>query len=115
MKMIRGRFRTAVLMGAAVSVLAFAAGAKAQDRDSNDNAWQHDDSWHFGNPAPNDNPWPYNKLPRSPVLAVVGDVACQPVPEVKPEKSGEACNDSPSKLNASVIEPLVSAQAATAQ
>ena len=32
MKTIRGRFRAAVLMGAAASVLAFAAGAKAQNR-----------------------------------------------------------------------------------
>ena len=34
MKTIRGRFRAAVLMGAAASVLAFAAGAKAQNQDS---------------------------------------------------------------------------------
>ena len=32
MKSIRGRFRAAVLMGAAASVLVFAAGAKAQNR-----------------------------------------------------------------------------------
>ena len=31
MKTIRGRFRAAVLMGAAASVLAFAAGARAQN------------------------------------------------------------------------------------
>jgi hypothetical protein len=34
MKTIRGRFRAAVLMGAAASVLAFAAGAKAQNQNS---------------------------------------------------------------------------------
>ena len=32
MKTIQGRFRAAVLMGAAASVLVFAAGAKAQDQ-----------------------------------------------------------------------------------
>jgi hypothetical protein len=46
-------------MGAA-SVLAFAVGANAQ------------------NPNANDNPWPYTTAPKSPVLAVVGDIACQP-------------------------------------
>jgi len=90
MKTMQGRLRAAVLMAAAVSVLAFAAGAKAQDRNSNDNAWQHDDSRHFDNQAPHDNPWPYNKLQRSPVLAVVGDVACQPG-EVEP--TGEAAHE----------------------
>jgi hypothetical protein len=69
MKMMQGRLRTAVLMVAAVSVLAFAAVAMAQDRDSNDNHW------------------PYNKLERSPVLAVVGDIACQPG---ETEPTGEA-------------------------
>src|SRR5579871_4576030 len=93
MKMIRGNLRAALLMGAAASVLVFAAGAKAQDRDSNDNSWQHDDSWHFGNPSPNDNPapndnrWPYKTTAKSPVLAVVGDIACQPG---EAEPAGEA-------------------------
>ena len=72
MKTIRGRFRAAVLMGAAASVLAFAAGAKAQNQNSNG------DSWLFGDPAPKDNPWPYATTGRSPVLAVVGDISCQP-------------------------------------
>jgi len=72
MKTIRGRFRAAVLMGAAASVLAFAAGAKAQNQNSNSNQWP------WGNPSPNDNPSPYATMGRSPVLAVVGDVACQP-------------------------------------
>jgi len=91
MKTIRGRFRTAVLMGAAASLLAFAAGAKAQ------------------NPNSNDNPWPYAKTGRSPVLAVVGDVACQPG-ETEPsgEKAGENCvGDTAQNLYAS--------QAATAK
>ena len=34
MKTMRERFRAAVLMGAAVSVLVFAAGAKAQNQDN---------------------------------------------------------------------------------
>jgi hypothetical protein len=88
-------------MGAAVSVLAFAIGAKAQDRNSND------DSWHFDNPSPNDNPWPYNKLQRSPVLAVVGDVACQPGEEPSGEKAGENCSGD-------TAQNLYASQAATA-
>ena len=75
MKTIRGRFRAAVLMGAAASVLAFAPGAMAQY------------------PClPNGNPWPYATTGRSPVLAVVGDIACQPG-ETEPsgEKGNEAC------------------------
>jgi acid phosphatase type 7 len=79
MKTIRGRFRAAVLMGAAASVLAFAAGAKAQNQNSNNSVAlrQHD------------NPWPY-ATGRSPVLAVVGDIACQPG---ETEPSGEASNE----------------------
>ena len=41
MKTIRGRFRAAVLMGAAASVLVFAAGAKAQNPNSNNNTWPY--------------------------------------------------------------------------
>src|SRR5580700_1735552 len=71
MKTIGGRLGAPVLIGAAVSVLAFAAGAQAQNQNSNGDSWQHDDSWQSGNPSPNDNPWQHNKAPRSPVLAVV--------------------------------------------
>jgi Calcineurin-like phosphoesterase len=108
MKAIRKRFRAAVLVGAAASVLAFAAGAKAQNQNSNGDPSQQDDSWQSGNPAPNDNPWPYNKRERSPVLAVVGDIACQPG-ETEPagEKAGENCNGD-TKQN------LYASQAATA-
>ena len=63
MKTIQGRFRAAVLMGAAASMLAFAVGAKAQDD-------KHD--------RQSNNTWPYATSGRSPVLAVVGDIACQP-------------------------------------
>ena len=80
MKMIRGRFRAAVLMGAAASVLAFAAGANGTDIQT------------IGNGS-NDNTWPYATTGRSPVLAVVGDIACQPG-ETEPtgEKAGETCD-----------------------
>ncbi|MFZ0744665.1 MAG: hypothetical protein WAM85_09660 [Terracidiphilus sp.] len=86
MKTIQGRFREAVLVGAAVSVLAFAAGANAQNQNSNNNQWP------YGNPTP-DNTWPYATIGRSPVLAVVGDTSCQPG-ETEPggEKAGENCD-----------------------
>ena len=87
MMTIRGRFRAAVLLGAAASVLAFAPGAKAQNQNSND------DQWWNGNTSANDNPWPYNKRDRSPVLAVVGDIACQPGEEAGGESANEVCAD----------------------
>src|SRR3984885_785186 len=65
MTTIRGTFRAAMLMGAAVSVLAFATGANAQNQNSNNN-------------QSSNNTWPYATTGRSPVLAVVGDIACQP-------------------------------------
>src|SRR5579863_6931406 len=62
MKRIGERFRAAVLLGAVASVLVFAAGARAQDAKVSD-----------------DKTWPYGATTgRSPVLAVVGDIACQP-------------------------------------
>lgn len=94
MKTIQGRFRGAVL---AASVLAFAAGAAAQNQN-------------FFNQNPSNNSWPYGSTGRSsPVLAVVGDVACQPG-ETEPngEKAGENCvGDTAQNLYAS--------QAATAK
>jgi len=65
MTTIRGKFRTAMLMGAAVSVLAFASGANAQNQN-------------FNNGQSSNNTWPHATTGRSPVLAVVGDIACQP-------------------------------------
>jgi acid phosphatase type 7 len=89
MKTIQGRFRAAVLMA---SVLAFAVGVSAQKQNSN------------GSPNSNNNAWPYATTGRSaPVLAVVGDVACQPG-ETEPsgEKKGENCvGDTAQNLNAS--------------
>ncbi len=107
MKTMRGSFRAAVLMGAAASVMVFAAGAKAQDRNSND------DSWHFDNPAPNDNPWPYNKIQRLPVLAVVGDIACQPDADLEGGEAAHETCDTPKAPYTSTS--LYQSQAATAQ
>jgi acid phosphatase type 7 len=96
MKMIGERFRAASLIGAAAVILAFAAGTRAQNQ-----------NWPYGNPTP-DNTWPYATIGRSPVLAVVGDVACQPGEEPSGEKAGENCDgDTAQNLNAS--------QAATAK
>jgi hypothetical protein len=85
MNMIKGRFRAAVLMGAAASLLVFAAGAKAQNENSDGN----------GNPKSDDNTWPYAPAGKSPVLAVVGDIACQPGTEAVDEALTEVCTDAP--------------------
>ncbi|MGO9589698.1 MAG: metallophosphoesterase family protein [Candidatus Acidiferrales bacterium] len=79
MKTIGGRLRAAVLMGAAASVLVFAGGAKAQNQNSNGN----------GDPNSNDNTW----TGKSPVLAVVGDISCQPGTEQAGESKKETCTD----------------------
>ena len=72
MEITGGRFRAAMLVGAAASLLLFASGAVAQDKDDN---------------------WPYKTPRKSPVLAVVGDVSCQPGLEVTPESGHEVCTD----------------------
>jgi hypothetical protein len=77
MKMIGRRFRAAALISAAALALAFAAGTRAQNQNSTDNDDRHS----------NNNTWPYAKHGRSPVLAVVGDIACQPG---ETEPTGEA-------------------------
>jgi acid phosphatase type 7 len=86
MKTIRGGFRAAALTGAAALALAFAGGAKAQ-------LWN-------GNQNSNDNTWPYATTGRAPVLAVVGDIACQPgevengeVVEPTGEAKSELCSN----------------------
>jgi hypothetical protein len=71
METIRRRIRAAVFIGAAASVMVFAAVANAQNQNSNSNQWP------YGYPAPDEN-WPYANIGRAPVLAVVGDVACEP-------------------------------------
>src|SRR5271168_3941800 len=82
MKMIGRRFRAAALIGAAALALAFAAGARAQDQNSNRN----------GDPHSNDNTWPYARTGQSPVLAVVGDISCQPDQDFVPG-GGEAAHE----------------------
>ena len=88
MNTFRGRFRAAVLIGAAVSMLAFAPGARAQ--------------FPFGN-SPNGNPWPYNQTSGSPVLAVVGDIACQPGESATDEASNETCTTAPAPYTATSL------------
>ncbi|HXN98357.1 MAG TPA: hypothetical protein VN881_04745 [Candidatus Acidoferrales bacterium] len=78
MKTIGQRFRAAALIGAVALALAFAAGTRAQNQNFN------------GNPNSNDNMWPYASTGKLPVLAVVGDIACQPG-EVEP--TGEAAHE----------------------
>lgn len=106
MKTIQGRFRAAMLMGAAVSVLTFATGVNAQS--STTNQWSALPGWSSGNWTPNDKPWPYNEVQHVPVLAVVGDVACQPGEEESGEKAKENCSGD-------AVQNLVLTQAATAQ
>jgi acid phosphatase type 7 len=105
MKTIHGRFRAAVLVA---SVLAFTAAANAQNQNSNNNWWSKLNGWSPFNWVPNDNPWPYNELQGPPVLAVVGDVACQPGDLESTEKSGENCSGD-------TVQNLVETQAVTAQ
>jgi acid phosphatase type 7 len=74
MNTIRGSFRAGVLMAASASVLALAGGATAQ------------------NSNPNNNTWPYATTHQSPVLAVVGDISCQPDADAPSgEKADENC------------------------
>jgi acid phosphatase type 7 len=101
MRTIRVSFRGAALIGAAALALAFAGGSRAQNQDSQGQS-ANGNQWPYGNPTP-DNTWPYATVGRSPVLAVVGDVACQPG-ETEPagEKAGENCDgDTAQNLNAS--------------
>ena len=99
-------FRAAALIGAAAMALAFASGTRAQNQNSQGQN-PNGNHWPYGNPTP-DNTWPYATIGRSPVLAVVGDVACQPGEEPSGEKAGENCDgDTAQNLNAS--------QAATAK
>ncbi len=108
MKTIQGRFRAAMLIAAAVAVLACATGAKAQTPSSTNNPWSALPGWSSGNWVPNDKPWPYGELQHVPVLAVVGDVACEPGAEETGEKAGENCSGD-------TVQNLKLSQAATAQ
>ena len=102
MKTIEGRFRSAVLTA---SVLAFAIAASAQNQNSNGQ-----NSNGNGSPSTNDNGWPYAATSRSaPVLAVVGDVACQPG---ETEPAGEKANEN---CVGDAAQNLLASQAATAR
>jgi acid phosphatase type 7 len=71
MKMVRGGLRAALVTAAAAAVLVFTSGG-VQSAESNNNTW------------------PYAATGDAPVLAVVGDVACQPG---ESEPSGEKANE----------------------
>jgi hypothetical protein len=97
--------RAVALTGAAALALVFGATrAQSQDSAGQDAKNNH---WPYGIPA-TDTPWPYEKIGRSPVLAVVGDVACQPGEEPIGEKAGENCDGD-------TAQNLYASQAATAQ
>jgi acid phosphatase type 7 len=95
MKTIGGRFRAALLVGAGASVLVFAAGAMAQNQNSNGN----------GNANSNDNTWPYAKTGNSPVLAVVGDVACEPDADYETGEAAHETCDTPKAPYTSTSNP----------
>ncbi len=114
MKTIRGSFRAGLLMAAAASVLVFAVGAQAQD---------HNDKNDKDDPQQSDNTWPYATTGKSPVLAVVGDIACQPGEEVSKlnglstttgEASKEVCTDPSTSKGAYTATSLWQSQEATA-
>ena len=111
MKTMQGRFRAAVLMAAVASVLAFAVGARAQDHNDKDD------------PHHDENKWPHATTGKSPVLAVVGDIACQPGEEVSEanglstttgEASKEVCTDPSTSKGAYTKTSLWQSQEATA-
>ncbi len=88
MKTIGGKLRAGALIGAAALALTFAAGAPAQNQNSNG------DQWPWGDPTP-DNTWPYAANGHSPVLAVVGDVACEPDADFETNESAHETCDTP--------------------
>ena len=101
MKTIQGSVRATVLVA---SVLALTVGVPAQNFNS-----QNQNSNGNGGPNSNGNTWPYGSTGRSaPVLAVVGDVACQPGGSDPGEKAGENCAGD-------TAQNLLASQAATAK
>ena len=98
--MIQGKLRATLLMA---SVLAFAVGVSAAQDQNSQGKDSDNDATHK-----TDNPWPYSSQNRkAPVLAVVGDVACQPGQEPGGEKAGENCAGD-------TVQNLRASQAATA-
>jgi acid phosphatase type 7 len=93
MKTFRRRFRAALLMTTAASVLVFAAGTRAQNQNSRDQNPQDQNS--NADQHASDNAWPYARTGKSPVLAVVGDVACEPDQDFAQGESGHETCDTP--------------------
>jgi acid phosphatase type 7 len=96
MNTIRGSFRAAVLMAVAASVLALAGGAQAQNSNASNNTW------------------PYAKTHRSPVLAVVGDIACQPDADAPPSGTESAHENCTTPKSPYISTSLWQSQEATA-
>jgi hypothetical protein len=71
---IFGRRRTLVIAVAAVAAVAAAGG-----------------SVFAATGGLSGNPWPYAGTSNSPVLAVVGDISCQPGPKLESEKASDVC------------------------
>lgn len=69
----RGSRRRAVVAGVAVVACVAVAGAV------------------LASPGSAGNSWPYAPTPRSPLLAVVGDISCQPGPAVETESTKDLC------------------------
>ncbi|HTW23640.1 MAG TPA: metallophosphoesterase [Candidatus Baltobacteraceae bacterium] len=87
MNTIGATSRAAAFIGTVALALAFAAGAQAQNQ-----GFQSDD---HRNPNSSDNPWPYARTDKSPVLAVVGDVACEPDADFETGESAHETCDTP--------------------
>jgi acid phosphatase type 7 len=112
MKTTRGRFRAAMLMGASASVLAFTTGANAQQvTRQTEQVLRHEQAVAAG---ANAQTWPYAiitgtppppppLITPSPVLAVVGDISCQPGTEAAGEASNEVCSDPASPYTATSL------------
>lgn len=100
------RLRAAALVGTAGLALAFAAATRAQNQNS-----QGQNS--NGAAKSSDNAWPYATTGKSPVLAVVGDVACQPDEDFQ---TNEAAHETCSTAKAPTYNPasLWESQEATA-
>ena len=74
-----GRRRTLVIGTVAVALVAVAAGSV------------------FAGGFISDNAWPYAGTSDSPVLAVVGDISCQPGPKLESEKASDVCTGDPTR------------------
>jgi hypothetical protein len=57
-----------------------------------------------------DNPWPYASVGRSPVLAAVGDIACQPGSPVEKEKASDVCSATPLQAQSATADQIEAMQ-----